>query len=110
MNRKVTEDLSTQEEDEKSAFSGSSNQDAKDGTTGTNDSGERPGDQSHTGSDECSNSDATLAFGKKENLRVKKSKILVLAIFFLFALAACFTVYYVINKNETNEFNEAYVK
>jgi hypothetical protein len=44
------------------------------------------------------------AFAKKENLRVRNSKILVLTILFLVALAVCLAVYFITSNGEQAEF------
>jgi hypothetical protein len=102
MNQIGTEDLSTQDEDEKSSFTGSSPNDLEDGP-GTKDSNEFKGES--TQGDESSSTDDHLAFGKKENSRVRRSKIFVVIFLVLLAITACLTVYFVVDNNETSEFN-----
>jgi hypothetical protein len=105
MIRKGAEDLSTQEEEEKSSFSGSSHHH----DAGTKDSGEMNGEYSGTSRDESVSSDDNLVFGKKENSRVQRSKMFLLAVVFLAAVGACLAVYFVMDSNETDEYNAAYV-
>ena len=70
-------------------------------STGGQSSTNRSYSNTSTGEDDHS------AFAKNESRRVRNSKILVLSILFLVALAVCLAVYFITSNGEQAEFNGA---
>jgi hypothetical protein len=92
------------EDDQKSLVS------ISDSESGGRDLSSSTGGQSSTNrsySNTSTGDDDHSAFAKNESRRVRNSKILVLTILFLVALAVCLAVYFITSNGEDAEFNGA---